>query len=261
MTSLSFPEWMPLWGQLLMLAGGILFGLAFMMMPFAVFGVKGRLAELSLQVGELQAQLRAQSLREPVVQATPAPPRDDTDRVASPAGVIVEEVPAAFVYEGRQDNTPPAQTGAHSNSMRDVPPKDVPLREPPVLVALQTPRVSDAYQPRQSAPPAPTPVAPPRQEGWRGQRMPWHEAERAQADSAPETAAQIMRRQHAPDANQPAWRPDFSQETARYSDMRSKGADNVGMTPLYPLREDDRPERSEPVLNWPVRERRDHHDG
>lgn len=259
MTSLSFPEWMPLWGQLLMLAGGILFGLAFMMMPFAVFGVKGRLAELSLQVGELQAQLRAQSLREPVVQAAPAPPRDDTGRMASPAGVVVEEVPAAFVYEGRQDNTPPPQVAAHG--IRDVSQRDIPVREPPVLVALQTPRVSDAYEPRQNVPPAPSPVVPSRQDGWREQRMPWHEAGRNQADSAPETAAQIMRRQHAPDANQPAWRPDFSQETAGYSGGPGKGADNAGMAPLYPFREDERPERAEPVLNWPVRERRDHHDG
>ena len=59
MMSLSFPEWMPLWGQLLVLACGLMFGLAFMMMPFAVFGVKGRLTELSLQVEELQAAVRS----------------------------------------------------------------------------------------------------------------------------------------------------------------------------------------------------------
>lgn len=258
MTSLSFPEWMPLWGQLLMLAGGILFGLAFMMMPFAVFGVKGRLAELSLQVGELQAQVRAQGLREPVAQVTPERPRGDRDYASSPTGVVVEEVRAtAFAHEGRQDNTPPQTTPTHTT--RDMPQQEFPVREPPVLVALQTPRVSDAYEPRQSAPPAP--VQSSRQEGWREQRMPWHEADRAQAETAPETAAQIMRRQHAPDANQPAWRPDFSQETAGYSTQRDTWPEGAGMSPLYPVREDDRPGRAEPVLNWPVRERRDHHDG
>ncbi len=260
MTSFSFPEWMPLWGQLLMLAGGILFGMAFMMMPFAVFGVKGRLAELSLQVGELQAQLRAQSLREPVAQTAPAPSSDDAVRNASVVGITVEEVHAVFPYEGQQDNTPPqvAAGGVSGN----VPSRDMPLREPPVLVALHTPRVSDAYEPRQSVPPIPSPAVAPRPEGWREQRMPWHETEGAPADSVPETAAQIMRRQRAPDANQPVWRPDFSQESSAYSAARERGGNSAGIsTPLYPLRNEERPERTEPTLNWPVRERRDHHDG
>ena len=63
MMTLSFPEWVPLWGQLLALAVGIVFGLAFMMMPFAVFGVKSRLSELSLQLEELQAELRARAMQ------------------------------------------------------------------------------------------------------------------------------------------------------------------------------------------------------
>jgi hypothetical protein len=173
---------------------------------------------------------------------------------------MVEEVHAVFPYEGQQDNTPPqaAAGGVSSN----VPSRDMPLREPPVLVALHTPRVSDAYEPRQSVPPIPSPAVAPRPEGWREQRMPWHETEGAPADSVPETAAQIMRRQRAPDANQPVWRPDFSQESSAYAPARERGANSAGIsTPLYPLRNEERPERTEPTLNWPVRERRDHHDG
>ena len=54
----SFLEWLPLWGQLVVLAVGFVFILAFMMMPFAVFGVKGRITELSIQIEELQEMIR-----------------------------------------------------------------------------------------------------------------------------------------------------------------------------------------------------------
>ena len=40
---IAFPDWVPPWAQLAVLIVGVLFGLAFMLMPFSVFGVKSRL--------------------------------------------------------------------------------------------------------------------------------------------------------------------------------------------------------------------------
>ncbi|GCE89793.1 hypothetical protein MSKU15_1394 [Komagataeibacter diospyri] len=58
MLSSLFPEWMPAWAQAVLLVGGILFALVWLLVPFAVFGVKGRLDNLAIQLDDLQAELR-----------------------------------------------------------------------------------------------------------------------------------------------------------------------------------------------------------
>nr|WP_243444146.1 hypothetical protein [Acetobacter persici] len=90
MMSVVFPDWMPLWAQLLVIALVIVFGLAFLMMPFAVFGVKGRLMELELQTREMQAELRAMAMRLAAGQgaAQNRPPMS----AGVPEGVQVEEI-------------------------------------------------------------------------------------------------------------------------------------------------------------------------
>ncbi|MFT9161124.1 MAG: hypothetical protein ABF491_12270, partial [Acetobacter sp.] len=121
-------------------------------------------------------------------------------------------------------------------------------REPPVFPELRAPHVSDAYDARPDAPPEPQAeaygAAPVR-------RMPWHEPERV------ETGEEIMRRQRAPDANQPAYRPDFSREqmaNARFSATR----DTAGGAPLSATRQDEARGRVEPVLKWPFTASPDH---
>ena len=217
MMTLSFPEWMPLWGQLLVLAVGIVFGLAFMMMPFAVFGVKSRLAELSLQLEELQAELRARAMQ----------------GNAAPAGYGgVAEAPLPFARRTGSEDRPVVE-----EVRPPVVEKPTTPRSMPVFAELRAPKVSDAYEARREAPPAPhietdsyaSPLV---------RRMPWHEEE----DERPETGAEILRRQRAPDANQEAYRPDFSQEGAR-------------RTPLVETRYDDHTGRAEPVLHFPSRNR------
>ncbi|MBX9698721.1 MAG: hypothetical protein K2X74_04755 [Acetobacteraceae bacterium] len=54
---------LPAWTGLLALLLLALVGLAYLLMPFAVFGVKGRLETLEAQLDELQAEIRALSLR------------------------------------------------------------------------------------------------------------------------------------------------------------------------------------------------------
>ncbi|GBQ70753.1 hypothetical protein AA103196_2584 [Ameyamaea chiangmaiensis NBRC 103196] len=63
MMPLIFPDWVPWWLQLALLLGAFLLGVAFLLMPFAVFGVKGRLAEVELELGEVKAELRVIAAR------------------------------------------------------------------------------------------------------------------------------------------------------------------------------------------------------
>ena len=50
---------MPAWTGLLALLVLLLVGLAYLLMPFAVFGVKGRLETIEAQLDELQAEIRS----------------------------------------------------------------------------------------------------------------------------------------------------------------------------------------------------------
>ncbi|MGI4978258.1 MAG: hypothetical protein ACRYG6_15065 [Janthinobacterium lividum] len=61
----AFPDWVPWWVQTLLVVAGVLFALAFLLMPFAVFGVKSRLDSLELHLEELGVELRSLSLRLP----------------------------------------------------------------------------------------------------------------------------------------------------------------------------------------------------
>ena len=77
MTSLlPLPEWVPPWAQLAILIAILLFGLMFLLMPFAVFGVKGRLDLLEARLDEIQGEIRSLALRlpEPGLDDAPAMP-------------------------------------------------------------------------------------------------------------------------------------------------------------------------------------------
>lgn len=212
-----FPDWMPLWAQLLVIAVVIVFGLAFLMMPFAVFGVKGRLVELELQIQEMQADLRALSLRLAAgAGQVVRPAQEDTlSRLPVPEGVQVEEI------------RPPE------------PVRPAPVPSAPVLAPLRTPKVSDAYEPRRDAPPPPHLEPEPRDVSGR-RVMPWHEPQK-DASGRQEPLADAMRRYHAPDADQPPYRPDFSRQAGPPAEPRVNRS--------Y----DESTGRSEPVLNWPSR--------
>ena len=55
----GLPEWTGLLALLLLL----LIGLAYLLMPFSVFGLKGRLDSIEAQLDELQGELRSLSIR------------------------------------------------------------------------------------------------------------------------------------------------------------------------------------------------------
>ncbi|WP_439595903.1 hypothetical protein [Falsiroseomonas sp.] len=68
---------LPDWSGLVVLVLLSLVGLAYLLMPFSVFGLKGRLDAIEAQLDELQAELRTLSLRLPDAGARRAPIEDD----------------------------------------------------------------------------------------------------------------------------------------------------------------------------------------
>ncbi len=97
MTSpIAFPDWVPPWAQLLVLIVAIMLGLAFLLMPFSVFGVKSRLEAVEARLDEIQGEIRALVLRlpeggrraayddEPLLHLTPVPDRSPAVRPPIP---------------------------------------------------------------------------------------------------------------------------------------------------------------------------------
>lgn len=67
----TLPDWLPWWAPILLLVPTLLWGLAFLFMPFSVIGVKGRLEAMEAQLEELHSELRglAHRLPEPMRQS------------------------------------------------------------------------------------------------------------------------------------------------------------------------------------------------
>jgi len=72
----SLPDWVPPWVQLALLILASLFGLAFLAMPFSVFGIKSRLDALEAHLDELHAELRALTPRPRAPEPAPRQARD-----------------------------------------------------------------------------------------------------------------------------------------------------------------------------------------
>jgi hypothetical protein len=95
----GLPDWV---GLVLLLLLGLL-ALAYLLMPFSVFGVKGRLEGIEAQLDELQAELRALALR-----VADAPPRArGRDLAAAVEDDWIEPSPAP---SRRDDYVPPRAT-------------------------------------------------------------------------------------------------------------------------------------------------------
>ena len=59
----ALPAWMPAWMLLLLAVPVMLYVLAFLLMPFSVFGVKARIESLEAQIDSLHEDLRTMSVR------------------------------------------------------------------------------------------------------------------------------------------------------------------------------------------------------
>jgi len=115
---IPFPDWVPPWAQLLLLIVGILLGLAFLLMPFSVFGVKSRLEAVEARLDEIQGEIRSLALRlpepgrrasyddEPVLRA--APPQERMVRPPIPPSVWApEDMPPRRAPVGEPDVSRP----------------------------------------------------------------------------------------------------------------------------------------------------------
>jgi len=61
----ALPAWVPWWLPFLVFVPGLLYLLAFLLMPFSVFGLKGRLEAVEARLDEIQAEVRHLALRLP----------------------------------------------------------------------------------------------------------------------------------------------------------------------------------------------------
>jgi hypothetical protein len=63
----ALPDWLPWWVPIVLLVPALLYGLAFLFMPFSVIGVKGRLDVIEARLDEIQGEIRHLALRLPEV--------------------------------------------------------------------------------------------------------------------------------------------------------------------------------------------------
>ena len=76
----SLPDWAPPWVGFVIIVVGVLFLLAFLLMPFNVFGLKGRLDGVEARLDEIQREIRALVLRLPEPGRTEYEPELDDRR-------------------------------------------------------------------------------------------------------------------------------------------------------------------------------------
>ena len=74
---LPLPDWLPWWVPIAVLVPALLYLLVFLLMPFSVFGLKGRLDAIEARLDEIQDEIRTLVLRMPEsrgLEWTDAPP-------------------------------------------------------------------------------------------------------------------------------------------------------------------------------------------
>ena len=127
-TRLAVPG-LPEWSGLVILCLILLMVVAFLAMPFSVFGVKSRLDALEVQLDEIQAEIRSLALRLP----EPAAPRRMTvsDEGWEPPPALRRADPAC-----RDDRGPRATPPIPPAPSYPAPSRDAPRTEP----RLGTPR-------------------------------------------------------------------------------------------------------------------------
>ena len=138
--NLTLPDWVPWWVPLVLLLPALLYGLAFLFMPFSVIGLKSRLEGIEARLDEIQTELRSLTVRGPRGGASPIE-YDDVYVPVAPASAprraerepVVERppIPRALYDEDAPEDRPPP------------PPHTRPIRrgEPPA-VSRQEPRMN-----------------------------------------------------------------------------------------------------------------------
>lgn len=111
----TLPDWLPWWVPLLLLVPAVLWGLAFLLLPFGVIGLKGRLETIEARLDEIQGEIRSLSHRlpEPMRQSSYddvyAPPGMTPPRREEPPDVSRPPIPPA-AHELEDDYRPARAT-------------------------------------------------------------------------------------------------------------------------------------------------------
>ena len=110
----TLPPWLPWWVPILVLVPAILYALVFLLMPFSVLGLKGRLDVIEARLDEVQHEIRTLSLRlgEPARSYRPDEDAYDTNPLPRPQAAA----PRAVGRRCRRHRTPTAMT---TSLMRD----------------------------------------------------------------------------------------------------------------------------------------------
>jgi len=108
---IPWPDWMPAWATIALLALALLYLLVFLMMPFSVFGLKSRIDRIELLLEDLQSEVRQLSLRLPEIDSQTGsyatrPPIGPVAR-PPPDDEPAEEPPRANAARARQSRTEP----------------------------------------------------------------------------------------------------------------------------------------------------------
>lgn len=108
----DLPEWLPWWAPLIAILPLALFVLAFLLMPFSVFGVKGRLDQIEMRLDDIQAEIRTLALRLPEIRTAaiidepdfhPPPVRRGAELSAVPERPPIPPAPAHPVRPARTE--------------------------------------------------------------------------------------------------------------------------------------------------------------
>ena len=135
----TLPTWLPWWVPIAVLVPGTLYALLFLLMPFSVFGLKGRIDTLEARLDEIQGEIRALILRLPergglgMGDARP----DAAPRLARPPIPPRPSMP---------DATARTVIGAGQMMSDQAPPSDIrPVMERPVMErpVMEPPRARD----------------------------------------------------------------------------------------------------------------------
>ncbi len=147
----TLPGWMPAWLFLLLALPALLWVLAFLLMPFSVFGLKARLEALEEQIDSLHEDMRTMNLR--AAGGLPPAPSDFAPYDDIPAFSRIKK--AAVVHE--EPILPPPRPV--QPAPRPVQPAPRPVQPPPQVQPV--PRAVPPLSARERLSPTPTPAPAP----------------------------------------------------------------------------------------------------
>ncbi len=146
--NLAMPDWVPWWVPLVLLLPALLYGLAFLFMPFSVIGLKSRLEGIEARLDEIQQDLRHLTMRghdvgaasveyeDVYVQAAPISRRVEPEP-------LVDRPPIPPAAHAMYDDDPPSDRPPpppHTRPIRRGEPPTVPRQEPRTEPRVNWPR-------------------------------------------------------------------------------------------------------------------------